>query len=126
MIKFRAWDKEKKIMDIVDGIKFDEDEVWEISFPGDCWRDASNYELMQYTGLHDKNGKQIFEGDVIRILHPWKNRTHVGEVFKDNYMFNIKGFFITHFDFPNQAFSEGTGFMEVIGNIHEHPHLVNT
>lgn len=85
-----------------------------------------DYVLMQYTGLHDKNGKEIYEGDVIRILHPWKNRTHVGEVFKDNYMFNIKGFFFTHFDFPNQAFSEGTGFMEVIGNIHEHPHLVNT
>ncbi len=87
---------------------------------------VDDYVLMQYTGLHDKNSKEIFEGDVIRILHPWKNRTHVGEVFKDNYMFNIKGFFFTHFDFPNQAFSEGTGFMEVIGNIHEHPHLVNT
>lgn len=122
--KFRAWDKEKKIMDIVDGITFDGDEIWEISFPGDCWRNASNYELMQSTGLTDKNGKEIFEGDVISIVHPFRGRTHIGEVIKEAYTYNVKDFYFSHYDIPCDAFSEGTEYMEVIGNIHEHPELL--
>lgn len=80
----------------------------------------------QFTGLYDKNGKEIYEGDIIKTLHPFKNRKHIGEVIFEEYEFNIKGFSFSHYDYPSEAFSEGTKYMEVIGNIHENPELLES
>lgn len=118
--KFRAWDKEKKIMDIIDGIKFDEDEVWEIFFLGDCWRDASNYELMQSTGLHDVNGEEIFEGDILN--HPLQGMRKV------YYPFNAR---VASYGLENiengmrNTLEDAHRLYEIIGNIHEHSHLLD-
>lgn len=134
--KFRAWDKEKKTMDIVDGITFDGDEIWEISFPGDCWRDASNYELMQSTGLTDKNGKEVYENDVVNIH--WFYRGDGSEceaelnkvvIYHDSVdEFNAPYFFVMDKDevVPLSAILMHEESIEVLGNVHEHPHLVNT
>jgi uncharacterized phage protein (TIGR01671 family) len=53
-IKFRAWENSLKYM------KYPK--LWDNSMPSnwDKW-----YTLMQYTGLKDKNGKEIYEGDII-------------------------------------------------------------
>ena len=53
-IKFRVWDKTQCRMFIPDGLKNP------INF-------TENVEHMQFTGLHDKNGKEIYEGDVVNF-----------------------------------------------------------
>lgn len=55
-IKFRAWDGGMFYNIVIDG------DVWTNDLVSDNWHNGN---VMQYTGLKDKNGKEIYEGDIV-------------------------------------------------------------
>lgn len=83
-----------------------------------------NVVLMQSTGLKDKNGVEVFQGDV--VVHEEGEYSYKGIVLKDKYYFYIEGVNINDSfsfdDISNTLIGETD--LEVIGNIYENPELL--
>lgn len=134
-IKFRAWNKKDKVMVDVAAMNFGPSGLWSLIEDAD---DAElqledNYELMQYTGLKDKNGREIYEGDIVSFGSVWNNSDnedideefHIGVVEYDPnyavYNVNCEESGERHFMFMDVVNYDGFG---VIGNIFENPELL--
>ena len=110
-IKFRAWNTDYKEMWHWKDVKQ--------STPIRLLEEANNVVFMQYTGLKDKNGKEIYEGDIDEY-----SKTQV------IYLLEEGGFCLARFDEKGRVSARtrlnngNEKCLEVIGNIYENPELL--
>ncbi len=128
IIKFRAWLKEYKEMRQVEIIFLDRNEAqvangkkrgnkkYDI-----IWHYFDEIELMQYTGIQDKAGKDIFEGDIVQIRPGMCFIVKFKEA-------ELCLFGIPEDDYVTKSLSMIKYYThyEVIGNIYEHPKLLES
>lgn len=116
--RFRALDKKFKEMVQVDALVFDE-QIIKVTYKNGnvAKEDLKNYVLMQSTGLTDKNGKEIFEGDIIGIRDGLLNG--VVEFNIDLGMWTNSLLRYNNFE----RLCSIADSREIIGNIWEHPEL---
>ena len=118
--KFRAWDKTDKEMYLVDEINFNRGEFESIGDGITFLRGADKVELMQSTGLHDKNGKEVFVGDIIKCTRGCPHEVYLEKEYGGTYVGGMPAIYL-------KGIREGyawTGAEEIIGNIHENPEML--
>jgi len=141
-IKFRAWDKTSKQMFYPHYIQWAINGAYRISAVGMRWTREKEYlplglrtsmkikriELMQFTGLKDKNGKEIYEGDIVQSIDWGQPKRAKAIVIFEGYEWRTvpkhRGSHKTSYELWSDIVGKEGGFVEVIGNIYENPELL--
>lgn len=123
--KFRAWLKEEYRMTDVREITFFNDEIQMISDVEGFYA-YDEFELMQSAGLKDKNGKEIFEGDIVKFSDCDDDVYVTPVVWDKNYAcfgVSFSGGYPISFDYLEEFYTELKD-IEVVGNIYENHELL--
>lgn len=128
-LKFRAWDKITNRYYVVSTLEYADNgelcEVWLADImvieTNDACRNPKDVILEQYTGLKDKNGKEIYEGDIIQEEIDFNSKmtdgvfTYVVEWDNDTLSYGLRGSGNSIHD----ELWEVNASVEIVGNIHE-------
>ena len=122
--KFRAWDK--RFSEFVEDFFVSEDgkiykKTKDTSYGFAISRETSDKViLMQSTGLKDKNGKEVFIGDIIKCTRGCPHEVYIEKEYAGTFIGGMPAIYL-------KGLSEGyawTGDEEIIGNIYENPELL--
>ncbi|MCE4953493.1 hypothetical protein KJC28_01100 [Staphylococcus haemolyticus] len=130
-ISFRAWDKDHKYMEYTDKnliVSFGDNgnvDATDLSNIYSTCNGMQNFELMQSTGLKDKNGTEIYEGDVVALKYPYDKRIKTkGSIVWDRY----KSCFGISMKETTERYElyriTAENYLTVIGNKYQHPELL--
>ena len=125
-IKFRAWNEAEKHMYSWENL-LNQNLKNIFKIPEQC-----GYNIMQYTGLKDENGKEIYEGDIIEFSYDMFVGNFDTFVAKGKVVFEEGAFYVEVFE--NERTTEGEAYLlysinldtiEVIGNTYENKELLD-
>ncbi|CIY41298.1 phage protein [Streptococcus pneumoniae] len=130
--RYRAWIKTEKRMffsDDILAIDYENKEIvtqqvyFENGLPDDrdiyCY-DFDEIELMQSTGLKDKNGKEVFIGDIVKCTRGCLHEVYLEKEYGGTFIGGMPAVYL-------KGFGDGyawTEYEEIIGNIYENPELL--
>lgn len=107
-IKFRAWDKEKNKM-----LGWENDDGGMQNTPLGMIINRDYIELMQYTGLKDKTGREIYEGDILEFTFACANHPQK---------------YVVEWEYKSHEWklhnADMNDYLEIIGNIYENPEKI--
>jgi len=114
-IKFRVWHDGK--------MSYTDRSNMEVYFDNTPWDTSVYGELMQFTGLKDENGKDIYEGDIVHVLEYmngkiWEGHLHLATVEFINGKFDINPAWC------HQSLQKNS--VTIVGNIFENPELIKS
>lgn len=121
--RYRVWDKQTERMHIVSGIDFNDGLVSSVNIWHEGWPwvlEPDEIVLMQSTGLKDKNGVDVYQGDIIRCTRGCPHEVIWLEKYGGTFFGGMPAWYLS-------GLSNGyswTGREEVIGNIYENPELL--
>ncbi|WP_138335747.1 MULTISPECIES: YopX family protein [Streptococcus] len=125
--KFRAWDKERNEMNykVMVGNCDTDDENWTCPIiwieERQDWLHFDDYDsIMQSTGLLDKNGKEVFIGDIIKCTRGCLHEVYIEKEYGGTYFGGMPAVYL-------KGLREGyawTEHEEIVGNIYENPELL--
>jgi len=125
-IKFRIWNNENKEM-LYLGTPFENPKLYYLSDVngdslklifrrgnhGELSRIIKDFRLMQYTGIRDKTGKEIYEGDIVKY---WGGTAPI--------VYYESGFYIKYTGEDYYSIQYESSSLQVIGNIYDNPELI--